>query len=92
VYSSCLTSIDPTILGTAISRLKSAHIYQVSDPLRKGQIAAILREIMGMGRGQKEELDVVAMLRQAGQKIGAFPWKAEQVNLVKYSLTICARA
>jgi len=107
VYSFRLSTIEPAILGTAISKLESASIYQVLAPLSKDQMAAILikigedasilkkLEITGISEEQKEEQDQ-NVVRQAGQKIGVVEWQTE-VNAammidVKYSLTICVRA
>jgi len=84
VFSAFLSSIDPTILGTAISRLESVCIYQESDLLSKEQIQVILRKAgedgsqlkrlqIVMREEQKEELDQ-DVLRQAGQKIGVLEW------------------
>jgi len=102
MFSSFLASIDPDILGTAISSLESVRIYQESDLLSKDQIAAILRKAGGDGsklkkldiimrEEQKEELDQ-ELLRQAGQKIGAVKWTPVQLRGAHYVLTICARA
>jgi len=95
-------TIDPAIIGTAISRLEYATIHQGTTLLMsKEQISAILSkagedgsklkklEITGLTEEQKGEIDQ-DVLRQAGQRIGDVQWRT--VYLAEDSLTICARA
>jgi len=96
-------TIDPAILGTAISRLEYASIHQAKYMrlMSKEQISAILSkagedgsklkklEISGLNEEQKGEIDQ-DVLRQAGQRIGDVQWRT--VYLAEDSLTICARA
>jgi len=84
MFSALFSTIDPALLGAAISKLEAASIHQakyVEPLLSKDQISAILSkagddssrlkklEITGMREEQKEELDQ-DVLRQAGLKIG----------------------
>merc|ERR1719318_1610106 len=108
MYSHRLFTIAPDILGTAISRLESACIHQMLEPLSKDQLEAIMKkvgedasklkklEITGLSEEQKEEMDQ-NLLRQAGLKIGVIGWRPEQmhpamVSEIKYTLTISGRA
>jgi len=103
LWSVMFGTIDPAILGTAISRLEYATIHQGKCMLlmSKEQISAILSkagedgsklkklEISGLNEEQKGEIDQ-DVLRQAGQRIGDVQWRT--VYLAEDSLTICARA
>jgi len=108
MYSHRLFTIAPDILGTAVSRLESACIHQMLEPLSKDQLEAIMKkvgedasklkklEITFVTEEQKEEMDQ-NLLRQAGLKIGVIEWRPEQmhpamVSEIKYTLTISGRA